>query len=209
MLFKNRLTPENNNIEVKPSLSELAGKPNVPPKVKSSLRDLLSEYLSKPIVRGSHSVPTLPHQVIFMRGSQDIYEQLEEKNSDALQFVSKEGEDTGSLYLGDMLIASNVSAETSLEDLSDVIIGLDIEPDHILSYNNDGTWTNKSFMEVAKPFTAPSNVNPGAPGLVPAPPAAAQNKFLKGNGTWSYIQKSDLPIEFTPITNEEIDAICQ
>ena len=181
------------------------------PRVLSTIEQIKAMSL-RPEVKGSGDPSELPPYVIFVRGTPEAYEQLPEKHPDTLYFVSEIEDDEGGLYLGDKIIASSVSKKTKLSDLSDVLISAEVTLDSLLVYEN-GQWVNKDLNEIlsliVSDFIGATERNPGRHGLVPAPSAGAQNKFLKGNATWSDIQKSDLPINFVPISNQEIDEICQ
>lgn len=181
------------------------------PRVLSTIEQIKAMSL-RPEVKGSGDPSELPPYVIFVRGTPEAYEQLPKKHPDTLYFVSEIEDDEGVLYLGDKIIASSVSKKTKLSDLSDVLISAEVTLDSLLVYEN-GQWVNKDLDEIlsliVSDFIGATVKNPGRHGLVPAPSAGAQGKFLKGNATWSDIQKSDLPINFVPISNQEIDEICQ
>ena len=131
---------------------------------------------------------SLGNYVKFLRGTPTAYQNLSEKDPDTLYFISEHNADRGVLYLGEKLISGSLSSSTSLNDLSDVLIGAGIQAGSLLYY--DGTqWINKSLSEILEVIvgnmvgaTATTN---GESGLVPAPAAGQQGLYLRGDGLWA------------------------
>lgn len=174
------------------------------PRVLSTLEQIRAMSL-RPEVKGSGDPSELPPYVIFVRGNSTAFERLTEKNQDTLYFISEEGSDKGTLYLGDKVIASSVSSVTKLSDLSDVLITAGIDPNSLLVYEND-KWVNKGLDEVfeliIEDFEGATETTSGKAGLVPAPTPSARNKYLKGDGTWDSIDTEDVELDL--ISNFDI-----
>lgn len=124
--------------------------------------------------------------VKFVRTNFAIWDNLLNRDKDTLYFVVNDGSSNGSLYLGDVLIATSIDEGLNLNDLKDVLIGTDIDVDHVLVADENGKWVNKNiydFMPVT--MTGASAEADGLGGLVPQPAAGQQNLYLQGNGTWT------------------------
>lgn len=124
--------------------------------------------------------------VKFVRTNFAIWDNLLSRDKDTLYFVVNDGSSNGSLYLGDVLIATSIDEGLNLNDLKDVLIGTDIDVDHVLVADENGKWVNKNiydFMPVT--MTGASAEADGLGGLVPQPAAGQQNLYLQGNGTWT------------------------
>lgn len=81
--------------------------------------------------------------VKFYRGSQLAFENAI-KNSDTLYFITDSNSNKGSLYLGDKLIAGNISAMADLED----ILLENLSHGELLVYDEtEQKWVNKSVRE--------------------------------------------------------------
>lgn len=159
------------------------------------------------------------HYVKFMRGSIAAWETLKATPSkiddDTLYFIYQDAQTStnGKLYLGQKLI-SNTDGDININDIGDIYIDDEVLSDkQILVYNDTKQrWENTSLstiidtaIDIMRGATADSS---GEAGLVPAPQAGDQTKFLKGNGTWSVI---DIPTFdsniFTKNQNQEITLV--
>lgn len=127
-----------------------------------------------------------------MRGTPAAYAALVEKDIDTLYFIAEPTSNEGCLYLGNKLIAGNGNNEggdlselLSLNDLTDVIVNsLDLTDASFLIYDkSQQAWVNCS--KEALVFVGSSSSSNGKAGLVPAPMAGEENKFLRGDGTWA------------------------
>lgn len=114
------------------------------PRVLSTIEEIRAMSL-RPEVKGSGDPSELPPYVIFVRGTPEAFARLEEKHPDTLYFISEVGEDQGTLYLGDKIIATSIP--NRLEDLVDVLISSGVQPDSLLVYDN-GLWVNKTIDEI-------------------------------------------------------------
>ncbi len=125
--------------------------------------------------------------VKFLRGTPTAYANLTPKDSDTLYFISETNADRGVLYLGEKLISGSLSSSTTLEDLSDVLIGAGIQAGSLLYY--DGSkWVNKTLSEIfeiiVSVMVGATPTTNGRSGLVPTPARGQQNLYLKGDATW-------------------------
>lgn len=166
-----------------------------------------------------------------MRGSISAWESLnltpENISDDTLYFIYESAANTreGKLYLGQKLI-SGVGGSGSgigninINDIGDVDIGSEIPlADYqILVYNDTSNkWENASLSTIINTkiseisvfvgATKGTNGNPnvaGTAGIVPAPPAGAHDKFLKGDGTWAFTPTPTFNSDIFSINNNEV-----
>lgn len=151
----------------------------------------------------------LANYVKFRRGTPTSYAALAVKDPDSLYFISEQNALQGVLYLGDKLISGSISASTSLNDLSDVLLGNNISANSLLIY--DGTqqkWVNKPFSEIFNEITGDliemvgaTSDRDGLSGTVPQPLAGDQGKFLRGDATWVTVN------EITPAQVAELSQL--
>ncbi len=130
-----------------------------------------------------------------MRGTPSAYEKLLQKDTDTLYFIAEADGSEATLYLGNQMIAGSSDspgiAQISLDDLTDVLIDLNLEDESFLVYDGSiQSWVNKSRNELV--FTGPTTLSDGVAGLVPAPSQNGGNCFLRGDGTWAPIQSDDV-----------------
>ena len=120
--------------------------------------------------------------VKFVRGSSLAFENVINKDSDTLYFITDSDSGKGSLYLGDKLISGNIS---DLIDLQDILID-ELANGQLLVYNElEGKWVNKTVIDAIGLMTGATDTDQGGVGLVPAPGIGQQNHFLRGDGTWT------------------------
>lgn len=153
--------------------------------------------------------------VKFVRGTPAQWATLTEKDNNTLYFISEKEATTGLLYLGNKLIAGGESGNvSSIEDLKDVVISEGITTNSLLVYNGTtAQWENKSISEVLSSIVegmkGATATEAGEAGLVPAPAAGDQNKFLKGDGTWAEVPGatdiSDLQATVKVLVGEDSD----
>ena len=127
------------------------------------------------------------HYVQFFRGSPESYANLKVKNMDTLYFLSDNNMDEGKLYLGTKEISGTSFGDMTLSDISNIEINEGtLHTGDVLIYNEDTRkWISSKFADIAETMIgATANLN-GSGGIVPAPKAGDQNKFLKGDGTWA------------------------
>lgn len=145
--------------------------------------------------------------VKFLRGTESAFNKLTTKDNDTLYFIyNSEDASKGSLWLGNKQIITGTSGggtttELDLGDLKNVLIS-EIKDKDILSYDaTSGKWINRSVDEiVAEVMSGATAEAAGKAGLVPAPQAGDQNKFLRGDGVWT-----EVPV--VNLTEDQINAI--
>lgn len=141
---------------------------------------------------------SLTNYVKFLRGTPSQFERLSVKDKDTLYFISEADAAVGSLYLGSKLIAGGTDlSKSSIKDLADIVITeASLTDGSILAYDYASqTWVNKSLDEVlVDVMQGATESTAGTAGLVPAPLAGDQDKFLKGDGTWATVIAS-IPVE--------------
>lgn len=118
--------------------------------------------------------------VKFIRGTPTAYTNLLNKDADTLYFISAAGASSGTLYLGDKIIGG----ASSLTQLSDILISA-VRNREVLTYDaGSNRWVNTQIESIIGQMTGATDSANGSAGLVPAPAAGDQNKFLRGDGTW-------------------------
>lgn len=149
----------------------------------------------------------LPNYVKFLRGTPTAYANLTTKDMDTLYFISTADSNAGSLYLGTKLISNGVydTGAANLSELADVQINT-VLADQVLYYNGT-SWVNKNVSELNTNATISVMVGAtadvaGMKGLVPAPAAGDQLRFLRGDGTWATVDTSGISADLTNINNQ-------
>lgn len=142
----------------------------------------------------------LANYVKFLRGTPTAYAALTTKDKDTLYFITAEGSSVGKIYLGEVLVAGSVTDDgssiiDSLAELIDVDLA-GLADGHILGY--DGTkdkWVPMTLPEAItySVMVGASENQAGSEGLVPAPQAGDENKFLRGDGSWAAINIPEVP----------------
>lgn len=134
----------------------------------------------------------IPQYVKFVRGTEALYNSLSEKDNNTLYFVYSSTTDArGKLYLGNRLISGssdNVSGDIFLSDIQDIVIKEGLSDGYVLAYNeHTQKWESTSLANLIEVsvMTGATATTAGEAGLVPAPAAGDQDKFLKGDGTWA------------------------
>lgn len=128
--------------------------------------------------------------VKFLRGTPAAWEAQINPNPDTLYFIAEQNATKGKLYLGSKLISDgSINNINSLSDLSDILIENNIPANSLLMYNNAShkwvpTTLSTIFSLVVGPMRGASASADGESGLVPAPLAGDQKKYLRGDGTW-------------------------
>lgn len=132
----------------------------------------------------------LPGYVKFLRGTKTAFDKIITKDNDTLYFIyDSEDQTKGSLYLGDKLIGGgngSATAVTNINDLANVLIN-NVQDKQILAYDAlTKKWVNKTPEEIqVEVMTGATADVAGTSGLVPAPAAGAQDKYLRGDGAWA------------------------
>lgn len=140
--------------------------------------------------------------VKFLRGTPSAYASLIQKDPDTLYFITATGATVGKLYLGNILVAGNVTADgtniiDSLGELIDVNLQ-GLQSGQVLSYN--GTeWVPMTLPEAVKNsvMIGASADAAGVAGLVPVPKAGDHTKFLRGDGTWAIVNDNSAKYKVT------------
>lgn len=124
--------------------------------------------------------------VKFIKSTTAAFNALASKNSDTLYFVS-DNDISGRLYLGAKLIGGADGGASSLTELADIAID-QLGDNQVLVYNGEeGKWENASIYTAIGVMTGATASTAGKSGLVPVPAAGDNNKFLRGDGTWSQV----------------------
>ena len=143
----------------------------------------------------------LPGYVKFLRGTKTAFDKIITKDNDTLYFIyDSEDQTKGSLYLGDKLIGGgngSATAVTNINDLANVLIS-NVQDKQILAYDaSTKKWVNKTPAEIQVEVMTGATVDvAGTSGLVPAPAAGAQDKYLRGDGVWA-----------TPLSDEQLTTL--
>lgn len=143
----------------------------------------------------------LPGYVKFLRGTKTAFDKIITKDNDTLYFIyDSEDQTKGSLYLGDKLIGGgngSATAVTDINDLANVLIS-NVQDKQILAYDaSTKKWVNKTPAEIQVEVMTGATVDvAGTSGLVPAPAAGAQDKYLRGDGVWA-----------TPLSDEQLTTL--
>ena len=160
------------------------------------------------------------HYVKFIRGTISAWENLlnntpEKISDDTLYFIYENPQTSyeGKLYLGKKLISGygNGSSENiNINDIGDILIDDQTLSDkQILVYNDTSQqWENTSLSTIISTavsvMTGATTAAAGTSGLVPAPAAGDENKFLKGNGTWSLIPVPSVDTNSITVINGQL-----
>lgn len=132
----------------------------------------------------------LPGYVRFLRGTKAAFDKIEIKDIDTLYFIyDSEDQTKGSLYLGNKLIGGgngSTATVTDINDLANVLIS-NVQDKQILTYDaSTKKWVNKTPEEIQiEVMTGATTDTVGTSGLVPAPAAGEQDKYLRGDGMWA------------------------
>lgn len=143
----------------------------------------------------------LPGYVRFLRGTKAAFDKIEIKDIDTLYFIyDSEDQTKGSLYLGNKLIGGgngSTATVTDINDLANVLIS-NVQDKQILTYDaSTKKWVNKTPEEIQiEVMTGATADAAGASGLVPAPAAGEQDKYLRGDGMWA-----------TPLSDEQLTTL--
>lgn len=166
----------------------------------------------------------MTNYVKFLKGSPTAYASLAKKDENTLYFVFNQDQPpssdtyqrTGKLYLGDILVATNVSEDgTNIVDSLAELIDVDVRGlsnGQVLVYDaNVEKWIPQTLPNAicnCSEMVGASATTDGTAGLVPAPKAGDQTKFLRGDGKWVEVEGSniDLTQYATQAALEEVSA---
>lgn len=133
---------------------------------------------------------TLAGYVKFLRGTKTAFDKIITKDKDTLYFIyDSEDQNKGSLYMGDKLIGGgngSTVTPTDINELADVLIN-NVQDKQILVYDaSTKKWVNKTPEEIQTEVMVGATADAaGTSGLVPAPVAGEQDKYLRGDGVWA------------------------
>ena len=153
-----------------------------------------------------------------MRGSVAAWENLqmtpERISNDTLYFIYEDAQTStdGKLYLGQKLISGidDGISNISINDIGDVFIDDEVLADkQILVYNETTEqWENTSLSTIINTavgvMRGASAAAAGKSGLVPAPEAGDQDKFLRGDGSWAFISVPTFNSDIFTVNNNEV-----
>lgn len=160
------------------------------------------------------------HYVKFMRGSISAWETLkltpEKISNDTLYFIYQDAQTStdGKLYLGQKLISgvgNNSSGNININDIGDVNInGESLADKQILVYDDTiQRWKNTSLSTIINTaiglMQGATAQTDGTSGLVPVPRAGDQNKFLRGDGSWSTLNIPTFNSDVFSLDNNEVN----
>lgn len=135
----------------------------------------------------------MANYVRFRRGTPEQFAALQTKENDTLYFILN-GDSDVKLYLGAQLIAcGKTDGANNLSDLQDVVLNA-IATKDILVYEG-GKWVNKPIGQVITAMVGATEASAGQAGLVPAPAAGDQDKYLRADGKWVAIKATISDIE--------------
>ena len=143
----------------------------------------------------------LPGYVRFLRGTKAAFDKIITKDKDTLYFIyDSEDQAKGSLYLGNKLIGGGSGSTTTVTDINDLanVLISNVQDKQILVYDaSAGKWVNKTPEEIqVEVMTGATADAAGTSGLVPAPVAGEQDKYLRGDGVWA-----------APLSDEQLTAL--
>lgn len=143
----------------------------------------------------------LPGYVGFLRGTKAAFDKIITKDKDTLYFIyDSEDQTKGSLYLGNKLIGGGSGSTTTVTDINDLanVLISNVQDKQILVYDaSAGKWVNKTPEEIqVEVMTGATADAAGTSGLVPAPVAGEQDKYLRGDGVWA-----------APLSDEQLTAL--
>lgn len=116
----------------------------------------------------------MAYDIFLKRGTEANYKQIASKSSDVIYFCT----DTGNIYLGGKLYTGKVSFDTDLPFTGEYGI-------LYVTGKNVYTWNGTDFVAGVPTMVGASSSDVGYEGLVPAPVAGDQAKFLRGDGIWA------------------------
>ena len=136
--------------------------------------------------------------VKFVRGTKQQFAQITKEN-DVLYFVYDSNDSTtGELWLGNKQIGDG-----GVDSLSSLISG-EAQDGNLLVYDAvSQDWVQMSPDEAIRTMSGATSEIAGQSGFVPAPQAGDQNKFLKGDGTWSNVPSNIVSVDEKSLVSVE------
>lgn len=127
--------------------------------------------------------------VKFLRGTPQAFAALPHKEEDTLYFICEEDEEVGQLWIGNRLITQSTDDDSVLNYLNELkdVDTSGARQDQYLGYDaKQQKWipmTPEQAISVSVMMGA-TDTYAGQAGLVPAPAAGDNKKFLRGDGKW-------------------------
>lgn len=136
--------------------------------------------------------------VKFVRGTKQQFAQITKEN-DVLYFVYDSNDSTtGELWLGNKQIGDG-----GVDSLSSLISG-EAQDGNLLVYDAvSQDWVQMSPDEAIRTMSGATSEIAGQSGFVPAPQAGDQDKFLKGDGTWSEVPSNIISVDEKSLVSVE------
>ena len=136
--------------------------------------------------------------VKFVRGTKQQFAQITKEN-DVLYFVYDSNDSTtGELWLGNKQIGDG-----GVDSLSSLISG-EAQDGNLLVYDAvSQDWVQMSPDEAIRTMSGADAETAGQSGFVPAPQAGDQDKFLKGDGTWSEVPSNIISVDEKSLVSVE------
>lgn len=138
-----------------------------------------------------------------MRGTPAAYEAAKTGNrieQDTLYFLYEQDASEAILYLGTKLISGGSS---SLSELTDILISENIADKSVLIYDSEQEkWIDTELLDILPVMVGSTESSTGVAGLVPAPPAGADNLFLSSSGQWVAIDGGSSSLDQNILTYE-------
>ena len=127
--------------------------------------------------------------VKFLRGTPQAFAALPHKEEDTLYFICEKDEEVGQLWIGNRLITQSTDDDSVLNYLNELkdVDTSGARQDQYLGYDaSQQKWipmTPEQVIQVSVMMGA-TDTYAGQSGLVPAPAAGDNKKFLRGDGKW-------------------------
>lgn len=136
--------------------------------------------------------------VKFVRGTKQQFAQITKEN-DVLYFVYDSNDSTtGELWLGNKQIGDG-----GVDSLSSLISG-EAQDGNLLVYDAvSQDWVQMSPDKAIRTMSGATLDTAGQSGFVPVPQAGDQNKFLKGDGTWSDVPSNIVSVDEKSLVSVE------
>ena len=127
--------------------------------------------------------------VKFLRGTPQAFAALPHKEEDTLYFICEKDEEVGQLWIGNRLITQSTDDDSVLNYLNELkdVDTSGARQDQYLGYDaNQQKWIPMTPEQAisASVMMGATDTYAGQSGLVPAPAAGDNKKFLRGDGKW-------------------------
>lgn len=127
--------------------------------------------------------------VKFLRGTPQAFAALPHKEEDTLYFICEKDEEVGQLWIGNRLITQSTDDDSVLNYLNELkdVDTSGARQDQYLGYDaKQQKWIPMTPEQAisASVMMGATDTYDGQSGLVPAPAAGDNKKFLRGDGKW-------------------------